>query len=94
MWVGKHRQLLQVGKFAQVDFLGQLSTNRTGQVLVDFQAATGKGPFALLGIQRPLPQQHVECGLPGVEAANLEHNGEHFVRGVTMWHVFDYKSKT
>lgn len=28
------------------------------------------------------------------EAPNLEHRGERFVDGVTMGHVFDYKSKT
>src|SRR6201991_100566 len=29
-----------------------------------------------------------------MKAANLEHDGEHLVRGASMRHVFDYKSKT
>ncbi len=45
-----------------------------------------------------LPQQDVELRFPGTcaggQVANLEYDGEHFVRGATIWHVFDYKSKT
>src|SRR5882757_2122464 len=29
-----------------------------------------------------------------MKAPNLEHDGEPLVRGATIWHVFDYKSKT
>ncbi len=94
MWIGEHCQLFEVGKFTQVNLLGQLSPNRADQVLVVIELTAGQRPFAPLRIQRPLPEQHIEGGLPGVETANLEHSGEYFVRGVTMWHVFDYKSKT
>ena len=50
------------------------------------------------GILGALPQQDAELGFRrfgvGYEAANLEHDSEHFVLSATIGHVFDCKSKT
>lgn len=53
---------------------------------------------AALRLLRTLPQQHIELGFCRTAAhansAHLKDDGQHFVGGATMGHVFDYKSKT
>ncbi len=83
-----------MSKFTQVHLLGELAANGAGQVLVVAEPAAGQRPLSGLRLECTLPQQHVKCGFPGVDTANLEHDGEHLVGGASMWHVFDYKSKT
>jgi hypothetical protein len=96
--LGEHRELLQMRDFPQINLLGQLPAHRRPHVLVVAQLATWQRPRSPLGILGPLPEQDAELGLlrhwAWSEPANLEDDGEHFVRSATMGHVFDYKSKT
>jgi quinolinate synthase len=84
--------------FPQINLLGQLAPHRRRHVLVVAQLPAGQRPRTALRVARALPEQDVELRLLGLrprpEAANLEYDGEHFVSSATMWHVFDYKSKT
>src|ERR1700754_1998836 len=96
--LGEHRELLQVRDFPQTNLFGQLAAHRRPHVLVVAQLAARQRPRTTLGILLALPEQHAELGLlrhrAWSEPANLEYDGEHFVRSATMGHVFDYKSKT
>src|SRR5271166_6134241 len=56
------------------------------------QPPARQGPGAALRVHRPFPQQHAELRLRRAQVTNLEHDGQHFVLGATIWHVFDYKS--
>jgi len=87
-----------MGDFPQVNLLCQLTAHRRRHVLVVAQLTTRQRPRTSLRIAGALPQQDAELWLlrlgVGSESANLEYDGKHFVSSATMWHVFDYKSKT
>ena len=42
VWIGEHRELLEVSKFTQIDLLGELAANRAGHVLVVAEPAARK----------------------------------------------------
>jgi hypothetical protein len=86
--------LLEVSKFTQVHFFRELPADRADQVLVEAEPAAGERPLSGFRLECTLPQQHMKCGFPRADIANLEHDGEHLVCSVNMGHVFDYKSKT
>src|ERR1700753_131084 len=94
----EHRELLQVRDFPQINLFGQLAAHRRPHVLVVAQLAPGQRPRTTFGILGALPEQHAKLGFLRLRAwsepANLEYDGEHFVRSATIDHVFDYKSKT
>ena len=60
MWRTEHRQLFDVRQLPDVDFFGQLPTDRGLDVFAGPEAATGQGPASRVGFLAASPEQYLK----------------------------------